>query len=51
MERAREALKLMVSPIGVKEPGMIGILEPVFGRPNGHPDRLKNEQISDRWQP
>jgi hypothetical protein len=39
-----------VSPIGVMEPGMIGIMEPVFGRPNGHPDGLKNEQISDRSQ-
>ena len=39
-----------VSPIGVMEPGMIGIIEPVFGRPNGHPDRLKNEQISERSQ-
>jgi len=40
-----------VSPIGVMEPGMIGIMEPVFGRPNGHPERLKNEQISERSQP
>jgi hypothetical protein len=30
------------------EPGMIGIEEPLFGGPNGHPDGLKNEQISDR---
>ncbi len=34
-------VKLGLSPIGVKEPGMIGIMEPVFGRPNGHPDRLR----------
>jgi Plasmid recombination enzyme len=39
-----------LSPIGVMEPGMIGIMEPVFGRPNGHPDRVKNEQISERSQ-
>jgi len=26
-----------VSPIGIKEPGMIGVMEPVSGVENGHP--------------
>ncbi len=28
-----------VSPIGIKEPGMIGVMEPVSGEENGHPFR------------
>jgi hypothetical protein len=26
-----------LSPIGIKEPGMIGVMEPVSGVENGHP--------------
>jgi len=26
-----------LSPIGIKEPGMIGVIEPVLGGENGHP--------------
>jgi len=29
---------------------MIGIMEPLFWWADGHPDRFKNEQISDRSQ-
>jgi hypothetical protein len=28
-----------LSPIGIKEPGMIGVMEPVSGEENGHPFR------------
>src|SRR5262249_14418869 len=31
-----------VSPIGIKEPGMIGVMEPVLGGRNGHPGGAKN---------
>jgi len=35
-----------VSPIGIKEPGMIGVMEPVLGVENGHPCGVKNGRIS-----
>ena len=34
-----------VSPIGIKEPGMIGVMEPVSGEGNGHPGGVKNGWI------
>ena len=27
----------LVSPIGIRKPGMIGVMEPVLGVENGHP--------------
>ncbi len=36
-----------LSPIGIKEPGMIGVMEPVLGVENGHPWWVKNGRI---WQ-
>jgi hypothetical protein len=27
----------LVSPIGIKEPGLIGVMEPFSGEENGHP--------------
>lgn len=36
------AVDAAVSPIGIKEPGMIGVMEPVLGVENGHPCGVKN---------
>ena len=33
----RERFERALSPIGIKEPGMIGVMEPVSGVENGHP--------------
>lgn len=40
-----------LSLIGVMEPGMVGIMEPLFGGPNGHPSGFKNVRFSGRSQP
>jgi hypothetical protein len=32
-----EASSTALSPIGIKEPGMIGVMEPALGAENGHP--------------
>jgi hypothetical protein len=40
----------LVSPIGVKEPGRIGVIEPLFGGQKRTSRRVKNVQIFDRWQ-
>jgi hypothetical protein len=39
-----------LSPIGIKEPGMIGVMEPVLGEENGHLCGAKNERISQQRQ-
>ena len=39
-----------LSPIGIKKPGMIGVMEPVLGVENGHPYGVKNERIWQRRQ-
>jgi hypothetical protein len=45
----KRALNLL-SPIGIKEPGMIGVMEPVLGEENGHLCVAKNERVSQRRQ-
>jgi endonuclease YncB( thermonuclease family) len=40
-----------VSPIAIKEPGMIGIKEPVRRGRNGHPGAVKNAALCRRSQP
>jgi hypothetical protein len=46
------ALKLVVrmSPIGIMEPGMFGVMEPPFGGGNRHPSGFKNGRILSCWQ-
>ena len=39
-----------LSPIGIKEPGMIGVMERFSGEENGHPSGVKNGRISQRRQ-
>ncbi len=39
-----------VSPIGIKEPGMIGVMEPVSGEENGIPSGVKNGRVWQRRQ-
>jgi len=34
--------QLQLSFFAMKEPGFFGVMEPVFGRANGHPDGVKN---------
>ena len=34
-----------LSPIGIKEPGMIGVMDPVLGVKNGHPWWVKNVRV------
>lgn len=44
------SLSCALSPIGIKRPGMIGVMEPISGMGNGHPGGAKNGWISQRWQ-
>ena len=43
--RLRQFAFEFLSPIGIKEPGKIGVMEPDLGRENGHPGGLKNVWI------
>src|SRR6185437_868738 len=42
---ARVDLTARLSLTAVMEPGMIGVMAPVFGGENGHPGGVKNERI------
>jgi predicted nucleic acid-binding protein len=42
--------KVALSPIGIKEPGMFGVMEPPLGGGNRHPGGFKNGRILSCWQ-
>jgi transposase len=47
---ASASLLAALSPIGLMEPGMIGVIEPLLGVENGHPGGVKNVRFAECWQ-